>query len=267
MFRVYKTILWSNVPMALDAVGWTGLTFKILKIAPDYVLVVLTFALTWLFYTRDRIDISASDFINNPERSEWYAAQKFIKPSMFIATAVIILCLWLRLSILLPSLIALIPCFFYTKKIKMGQKDFSLKDLPGMKAVLVAFLWVVLTVFFPLFATPSVLTSEMTTIDFCFMVGLFVMLQIHTNDIRDIAGDRQQGTQSFAVMLGEKRARFLGLVLIGLGLYFGWSLCSTSGLVLFGILLVLRTLFYSPKKDIYWQSLISTQGLWAYFML
>ena len=99
------------------------------------------------------------------------------------------------------------------------------------------------------------------------MIACFIMLQIHTNDLRDIEGDAQAYIKSFAVLLGEKRARLFGLALIGLGIYFGWHLFDTSNLLIFSVLLAIRTMFYSKKWDIYWQALITSQGVLANFIL
>ena len=267
MLKIYKTLLWSNIPIAFDAVGWTGLTFNTLKIEHNYVMFILAFTFTWLFYTKDRIEISASDLLNNPERSEWYATQKHLKTLMLLALVPIIICLLMRSSIILPCLIAVIPCVVYTKKVTIGKRKFSLKDLPGMKAILVSFLWVVLTVIFPSFSTHPLLSHKFININLSLMVGWFVMLQIHTNDIRDIEGDTKEHTKSFAVLLGNKNARFLGVFLIVLGTYFGWGLLNTSMLIFFSFILTIRTLFYNKEQDIYWQAIISSQGLLAYLIL
>ncbi len=254
--------------MALEAVAWTGLTYKTLNLKPDFILIALSFAFTWIFYTLDRLDISQADWANNPERSAWYkASQLILKILIWIVSILIAIALPFRLYILLPALIGIIPCLLYTTEFKIGSKSYTLKSLPVVKVVLVAFLWVLLTVLFPVFSTISILPSTAIIAHFSLMVACFIMLQIHTNDLRDIEGDAHAHIKSFAVLLDDKRARLFGLALIGLGIYFGWHLFNTSNLLIFSTLLAIRTLFYSKTRDIYWQALITSQGILAYFIL
>ena len=254
--------------MALEAVAWTGLTYKTLNLKPDFILIALSFAFTWVFYTLDRLDISEADWANNPERSAWYkASQPILKILIWIVSILIAIALPFRLHILLPALIGIIPCLLYTTEFKIGTRSFTLKSLPVMKVVLVAFLWVLLTVLFPVFSTNSILPPTAIIINLSMMIACFIMLQIHTNDLRDIEGDAHAHIKSFAVLLGDKRARLFGLALIGSGIYFGWHLFNTSNLLIFSALLIFRTVFYSKRWDIYWQALITSQGVLAYFIL
>ena len=254
--------------MALEAVAWTGLTYNTLNLKFDFVLFALSFAFTWIFYTLDRLDISQADWTNNPERSAWYkASQPILKQLILIASILIAIVLPFHLNILLPALVGIIPCLLYTTEFKIGTRFFTLKSLPVVKVVLVAFLWVLLTVLFPVFSTDSILPPTVIIFNFSMMIACFIMLQIHTNDLRDIEGDAHAHTQSFAVLLGDKRSRIFGLVLIGLGVYFGWHLFNTPNLLIFSSLLIVRTIFYSKKWDIYWQALITSQGVLAYLIL
>lgn len=253
--------------MALDAVGWTGLTFNALKIEPDFILITLSFTFTWLFYTKDRLEISTADSENNPTRTTWYAHQKHLKKLMVLASFLILGCLLMRLTLLLPAFIGIVPCLFYTKTWTYQHQTYTLKGLPGMKVVLVSFLWVLLTIGFPLSTIPSNLPPTNSILDLSLMVGFFIMLQIHTNDLRDMGGDAKAHIHSFAVLLGDKKARLLGLLFIGVGIYFGWGLFNPAALLFFGLILALRTLFYRKEYDIYWQVVISLQGVFAYFIL
>ncbi len=253
--------------MALEAVAWTGLTYKTLNLKPDFILIALSFAFTWVFYTLDRLNISQADWTNNPERSAWYASQPFLKKLIWIVSILVTIVLPFRLHIFLPVLIGIIPCLLYTTEFKIGSKSYTLKSLPVMKVILVAFLWVLLTVLFPVFSTDSILPPSSIIFNLGMMIACFIMLQIHTNDVRDIKGDTHAQIKSFAVLLGDKTARLFGLALIGLGIYFGWHLFNTSNLLIFSTFLALRTVFYTKAEDIYWQALITSQGVLAYFIL
>lgn len=253
--------------MALEAAAWTGLTFRALELDTDYLLIFISFAFTWIFYTLDRLDISEADHINNPERTAWYASKKYLKTLVWILSIVLTIILPFRLSILLPVLIGIIPCLLYTTEFKLGDRSFTLKSLPIMKVVLVAFLWVLLTVLFPIFSSKAVLPSSVVIFNLAMMIACFIMLQIHTNDLRDIEGDARAHIQSFAVLLGDKRARLFGLGLIAFGIYFGWHLFETFNLLVFSTILIFRTLLYNKALDIYWQALITSQGIIAYLIL
>ena len=265
--RLYKIFLWSNILIALDAVGWTALTFQVLHLKMDCVLLAISWTFTWLFYTHDRLDISEADLINNPERSAWYASQKFLKPLMSTVTVIILGLVFMRLTIIVPAALGIIPCILYSKKLQIGGFTFSLKALPGMKALLVSFLWVLLTVVFPVMCNQSVLPSNDTVLLMGLMVGLFIMLQISTNDLRDIEGDRREHIQSFAVLLGDRPSRVLCIGFIALGVWCGWSFFESTPLLLFATFLTIRTILYNKHNDLYWQFFISLQGVLAVCLL
>ncbi len=266
MVKLYRAFIWSNIPIALDAAAWTGLTYKALYMPTDWVMVFIAFGLTWLFYTKDRTDASPSDIINNPKRTAWYARQTMIKPLMWIVAAELLICLSQRLAILIPALIGIVPCLLYTKQWTVKGYTFSLKALPGIKVLLVSILWVIVTVVFPVIILQTHVPKSII-IQLCLMIAFFVMLQINTNDLRDIEGDAQEGIKSFAVLLGDKKARLLGVLMIAIGTYCGWDLFERFSLLVFSVLLILRTLFYRKEADIYWQLPISLQGVLAYVML
>ncbi len=265
--KQYRAFIWSNIPIALDAAAWTSLTYKTLYIETDWVMVFITFGFTWLFYTKDRTDATPADSINNPERTAWYASQTQMKPLMWFVAVLLLVCLSQRLSIIVPVLISIVPCLLYTKPLTIKGYTFTLKALPGIKAILVAFLWVVLTVIFPVVSAHFYPPQQEMIVNLCFMISFFVMLQINTNDLRDIEGDAQEGVQSFAVILGDKQARLLGVLLIGSGVYFGWDLFKRIPLLVFSVFLILRTFLYKKEADIYWQLPISLQGVLAYCVL
>jgi 1,4-dihydroxy-2-naphthoate octaprenyltransferase len=265
--QIYKALIWSNILMALDAAGWTGLTFNALNIAFDWFFIALSFAFTWLFYTYDRMHFTEEDQLNNPERTAWYQRQTYLKPLLNITTILLIGFVALRPAIILPVAIGIIPCVLYAKPLKLGGYRFSLKALPGMKAYLVAFLWVLLTVYFPIISTNSPLPQTLNIFNYSLMVAFFIMLQISTNDLRDIKGDNQANIKSFAVILGDKKARLLGLLFIVFGVYLGYAIFHPILLFLFALLLALRTVFYKKEHDIYWQFFISIQGFLAFLIL
>ena len=264
--RFLKIFLWSNIPIALDAASWTGLTYKVLQTKPDLMMIALSFCFTWLFYTLDRVNFHASDLINNPERTNWYVAQTYLKTLMWCVAASILIFFVLYPVLIVPIFIAGVPCVLYAKKIKINGNMYSLKALPGMKVIIVACLWVVLTVIFPVLVLKMYGLKPAIT-NLCLMIGCFVMLQINTNDLRDIEGDAQEGVKSIAVLLGDKNARLFGLLLIALGVLFGWNLFNHLSLFIFSFFLIIRTLYYKKETDIYWQLPISIQGLIAYWIL
>lgn len=265
-FKWLKIFLWSNIPIALDAAAWTALTYKILQTKPDFLIIILSFCFTWLFYTLDRTRIHAADYINNPERTQWYAKQTYLKSIMISLSVLLAFVCSIYSSLIVPILICIFPCLFYAKNIKIYGYTFTLKSLLGMKVILVAFLWVVLTVIFPVIASKINLFRP-EIINLGLMIGCFVMLQINTNDLRDIEGDTKEGVKSMAVLLGDKKARLFGMCLIGVGMFCGWNFFKPISLLMLSIFLIARTILYRKEADIYWQLPISLQGVLAYFLL
>ena len=254
--------------MALSAVGWTALTFYTLQIDIDLLLLGLSFLFTWGFYSIDRMRTSEADLINNGERVKWYQNHfQFFRKLIFISIAPIIFILIARPVIIIPAIISSVPCIFYAQKIRFNEAHFSLKDLPGLKVALVALLWVILTVIFP---SINSFGYDITSIKIFYLsgtVGCFVMFQININDIRDIKGDTQENTKSFAAMLGSKKSGGIGVLFLCLGYYFGTQLYGYTALVAFVFFMLIIQLSYTRKQDFFWRMFIELQGLLAFVML
>ncbi len=265
--RILQIVNWSNIPIAMSAVGWTCTTFFVLKTSPDIVLVTLSFLFTWFFYARDRTNITKEDIVNNPKRVAWVKSHLYFQKLVWVAAFLILICLLLRPAIILPSVIGIIPCILYGTPVKLGKHEFTLKKIPGMKVILVALLWAVLTVLFPLLSNTSIVSSVNIFWELWLMVLFLIMTQIHICDLRDIEGDRKENILSFAVLLGDTKARIFGLFLVGISIYWGWGLFNSLALLLLGGLLAAQILWYNKQNEIYWRLPISSLGLIAYFIL
>jgi len=95
---------------------------------------------------------------------------------------------------------------------------------------------------------------------------LTILLQIKTNDLRDIDGDSHEGIKSFTVLLGDNRARLSGFIMVAFGFYFGLDLFKRIPLVIFSVFLIFRTILYKKEGDIYWQLSILVQVRLMTFM-
>lgn len=252
--------------MALSAIGWFAVVSNVFQVELDYILLSAVFIITWFFYVFDRISPSEADKINSPERSKWFESNKnTIKLILFLAGLLMAIFIFLRPRIISIIIVGALPCFFYAKKIQFGKHRFSLKDLPGIKVVLVALLWVLLIMGFIVLQfklEPNVVMCKLGL-----MVLLFVMAQIHINDIRDIDGDVSHGTKSLAAIVGTDIAKLLGIIFIYMAVIIGFGLFNGVLLTALGIVFILAYLGYSKKKDNYWRLLIELQGVIVYVSL
>jgi 4-hydroxybenzoate polyprenyltransferase len=252
--------------MALSAIGWFAVVSNVFQVEIDYILLSAVFFITWFFYVFDRISPSEADKLNAPERAKWFKAnQKIINLILFLLGLFMACLIFLRPSITTIIIIGALPCFFYAKKIKFGKNRFALKDLPGIKVVLVSFLWVLLIM--GLIILQFKLKPNIVMCKLGLMVMLFVMAQIHINDIRDIEGDVLYGTKSLAALVGIDIAKLLGIIFIYIAVLIGFGIFNGVILAALGIAFILVYLNYSNKKDYYWRLLIELQGVIVYISL
>jgi len=219
----FDALLFSNVFMALCAVAQGLVTFDIIGSKPVYPVMALLFFSTLGLYNFCILVIRPK----NPQASPYLRIRWFFGHHRLMVTITIF------------SLLALIPLFFLlvnSSKLllvglaalsfgyglpiftKQGQKS-GLRNVPGLKAVLITLVWTLSCVLLPILEARDTLhiqiSSSTTWIIFCKRF-LFIAALTVPFDIRDLFQDRIAGLKTIPVAFGEQKAYwFCQLLLAG----------------------------------------------------
>jgi 4-hydroxybenzoate polyprenyltransferase len=206
-------ILFSNLFMALCAVAQGMLTLQIIGSKPIYPLLALLFASTICTY-------NFSTFLSKPRepqnssyrRVRWFFAHNklMVAVSIICTIAVIPLFFWLSFkSQLLLVALSILSVGYSLPVFKWGKKKIGLRNIPGLKSLLITLVWVGSCVVLPMFEAESKQQVSIPTIDIALILAkrfLFIGALTIPFDIRDLFQDSKLGLKTIPVMIGEKNA-------------------------------------------------------------
>jgi 4-hydroxybenzoate polyprenyltransferase len=193
---------------ALGCVGCAILQIDWSRSAP------LWFAGYLIVYNTDRLYLDPADRLNTPLRASWGARLRRWRVVLLSLSAGI-LGAWPLVTgrwwLLFPLALAIGILWFYSRPIPGA--GFRLKDLPGLKSLLVPAVIAVILVLWPAWESGLGLQRKVWLVFF----WTFLILTINglVFDYRDIAGDRLIGTKTIPVLLGHRRTRGLLIALAG----------------------------------------------------
>jgi len=188
-------------------------------------ILLIAFLATFSVYNMNRATDGAEDSINRPQAAS-RSPLLFLVPSM-IASA---LCLLLSASVGAQALTVIITSFTSSilYSFKLSPSTPRLKEILGLKSVLVAFSWGF---------TGALLPASFQAVDAVKIVLAFtyIFIQILVNtilcDVRDMDGDRASGVNTLPLALGLGTTRKLLFTVNSL--LFPWLLyCVRQGLFL-----------------------------------
>lgn len=206
-------LLFSNVFMALCAVAQGLVTFHIVGSPPSVPVLALLFASTLGLYNFCILIIRPK----KPEASSYRRVRWFFSHHS------------LMVGITIVCLLSLIPLFFllaYQSKILLlglaalsfgyglplfsnkGRKT-GLRNVPGLKALLITLVWVLSCVLLPIFEakyTMQITVSNTNTLIILAKRFLFIAALTVPFDIRDLFQDQIAGLKTIPVAFGEKTA-------------------------------------------------------------
>jgi len=209
----FDALLFSNVFMALCAVAQGLVTFHIIGSKPVYPVLALLFASTLGLYNFCILIIRPKRPETSPyRRVRWFFAHHGLMVTMTIACLLALVPLFFLLAnsskLLLIGLAALsfgygLPLF--TSK---GGKS-GLRNVPGLKAILITLVWTLSCVLLPIFEAQDTLhmsVSNSTTWIILAKRFLFIAALTVPFDIRDLFQDRIAGLKTIPVAFGEQKA-------------------------------------------------------------
>lgn len=239
-----EKLIWSGIPTALNACSWTLLTMQILQLKIGFIFVLLSGFTAWIFYTKDRLNFSQEDLLNNKKRVLWY--QKFMKIPYKIIITLSLLLLVLIHQIIPLILIGTLLTFIYTTLFKISKKVIKVKNLFLGKVIFVNLVWLLLTVYIPAFYY-GIEVYDLVLIKISMYIFIIIGIQIINNDIDDIIGDEKEKVKTIPVLFGLKKTRVVLAFLVLSFLVIGWGLFPLISLMIYTILLFMISLSYGTS--------------------
>lgn len=209
--------------MALCAVAQAMLTLQLIGSKPIYPLLALLLASTICTY-------NFSTFLSKPRepqnssfrRVRWFFAHNrlMVAISIIATIALIPLFLWLSLkSQILLIVLSILSVGYSLPIISFGKKKIGLRNIPGLKSLLITLVWTMSSVVLPIFEAESKQLITVSGTDMAIIIAkrfLFIGALTIPFDIRDLFQDSKLGLKTIPVMIGEKRAYlFCQLLLAG----------------------------------------------------
>jgi 4-hydroxybenzoate polyprenyltransferase len=230
IFSTLDFLLFSNLFIALCAVAQGLVTYLLLKQHPDKYVLLFLFCSTLVVYNLSMLLAKPK----NPEKSPFRRVQwifshhrLIISITLVAALCTIPLGLWyLQLqSQVLMGFIGIVALSYNFPFLNLNEKKIGLRNLPGIKLFLIAFVWAFSCVLLPIVQLESAFGISISLGETVLLVAkrfLFICAITIPFDIRDLFQDKLYELKTIPVILGEKKA---------------WIFCQAL-LVLYLILLV-----------------------------
>ncbi|RYG19863.1 MAG: hypothetical protein EOO07_06005 [Chitinophagaceae bacterium] len=245
-FSTLDFLLFSNLFIAFCAVAQGLVTYYLLKLPPERPVLAFLFFSTLLVYNLSMLLAKPEHPHKSPfKRVRWiFSHHRLIISITLIAGLCIIPIALLYLSYpskLLMSFIGILALLYNFPFLKINQKNIGLRNLPGIKLFLIAFVWSASCVLLPIVEMGkygiSVSLSETLL-----LVGkrfLFICAITIPFDIRDLFQDRLYELKTIPVVLGEKKAWIFCQALLGAYLLLLVLFTKTVNLDVIGIALTI----------------------------
>jgi len=220
-YQFLDLILFSNVFMSLCAVAQALVTFKLIGCGPYYPLLALLFSSTLFIYNICLFLTKPSNPTNSPLLPKrWFFKHPRLMTSLTLISAMVLMFMYLLLSFKSEVLLAGLGILSigYTLPIfsKNGQR-FGLRNVPGIKSILIALVWTMSCVMLPIFEAERTHHLVISNTNILLLISkrfLFIVALTIPFDIRDLFDDARNGMKTIPVILGEKGAYLFCQVLL-----------------------------------------------------
>ena len=202
--------------MGLCAVAQAMVTFQLIGCRPIYPLLFLLFGATICVY-------NFSIYIDKPtviqstsvQRINWFLTHKKLMKAGIIASTIMVVTMVFFLSdktwLILGGL-ALLAFGYSLPMFQKGNYKFGLRNITGLKAILIALVWTLSCVGIPVIEAQNRHLIEISGINLFVLITkrfLFFAALTIPFDIRDFLHDRALGLKTIPVILGVKNAYLL----------------------------------------------------------
>lgn len=200
----------SSIFIGLHGFFKTYIAFMLMGMAPDITACIVVFLISFSVYSLDKIVDMDKDIATMPQRYLFLFRRK--KLVQFCAIAAYLLAIILVLMsrpLALPIVfIPFIANAFYATKVHKSIP--RLKDIPGVKNIIVALAWAMVTTLIPAMYLKDSPNNIVIIVLYFMLIKTLVDNILY--DIRDIKGDSENGIRTLAVILGKRK--IIALLLI-----------------------------------------------------
>jgi 4-hydroxybenzoate polyprenyltransferase len=210
---VIDPLLYSNVFMSLCAVAQALVTLQLIGAKPTYPLLILLFTSTLFIY-------NISIFLSKPKRPSrshfrrvrWFFNYYKAMVVITVACAISLIPLFFLISIqsrILLILLSVLSVGYSLPIFKSGDKRYGLRNVPGIKSLMITTVWVMSSVVLPIFEAEKWQLVHISFTDEGLLIAkrfLFIFALTIPFDIRDLFQDARAGTKTIPVMFGERNA-------------------------------------------------------------
>lgn len=234
-------------------IGCTGFCmtfagFILLGVTPDLHACLAVFLTVFSVYSLNKLTDRKEDAINFPERLGFLAGRtRLILVYSLMSYALSVLLIFWEKPIFVPVIfIPLLANALYSSKIIPGLP--RLKDIPFMKNLVVACSWALVCVLIPA-AYLECLDARVLLI--IYFMTLKSLINTVLYDIRDVAGDRENGIRTVPCLLGPRKTLLIllamnSMLLPLLVLIDGISQLLIGGMIIYGYIYILH---FSKKQS------------------
>ncbi|RYE33842.1 MAG: hypothetical protein EOP42_08005 [Sphingobacteriaceae bacterium] len=207
--------------MALCAVAQALVTFLLIDTKPVYPVLAILFLSTLCIYNFS-ILLSKP---KSPERSAFKRVRWFFRYynwmlALTIISAILLLPLFFWVSNeskLLLILLSVLSFGYGLPMFSTGNQKFGLRNIPGLKLLLIGLTWTGSIVLLPVFEAQHSYHFAINNTDILLLSAkrwLFITAMAIPFDIRDLFQDRKLGLKTIPVVFGEKSAYLLCQLLL-----------------------------------------------------
>ncbi len=208
---LFNFLISTSIFLALSGVFKLCFSFLLYGVQPRWNLLAATFFIVFSVYGINKLTDIKEDEINNPERVSYVKRfEKALKYAVIVSLflAVLLSAMTSPFAVLV-ILFPIVAGALYSIRLLPGYP--RLKDITGVKNLIIAATWANGTAFLPYLIANGISFQKV------FLVYYFFFMKSMINtilfDVRDIEGDSVNGIQTIPVRLGLKKSRAMLLVL------------------------------------------------------
>lgn len=216
-------LLFSNLFIAVCAVAQGLVTYHLLKATPSEHVLAFLFFSTLLIYNLAVLLSKPKEPQNSPfKRVRWIFAHHRLTISTTLISALCLIPLgMLYLSFeskVLMIFVGLLAVAYNIPFLTLNNKKIGLRNIPGIKLFLIAFVWASSCVLLPIVELESLHQIQVPLSETVLLVAkrfLFICAITVPFDIRDLFQDKLYELKTIPVVLGEKKAWMFCQALLG----------------------------------------------------
>ncbi len=217
----FDFLLFSNVFMSLCAVAQALVTYILIEAKPNYPVLGILFCSTLFIYNFSILITKPQHPEHSPfKRVHWFFGRYKLMVAITVLSAILLLPLFFLVSSqskVLLIVLSILSVGYGMPLFSSGKQKFGLRNIPGLKLLLIGLTWTLSVVLLPILEARNVDHLVISKTDILLLTSkrfLFITAMAIPFDIRDLFQDRKLGLKTIPVVFGEKNAYLLCQILL-----------------------------------------------------